>query len=249
MQRVLGLPKTPSRVEGFDISNTMGTHSVASMVVWEDGTMKKSDYRRFRIRTVEGANDFASMQEVVTRRYGGTLGARNKTALPLPDLILIDGGLGQLAAAVDALRALGLGYLPVIGLAKAKGEKEERIYTRGSHDPLILSPTSHVSRLLPAHPGRSASFCHCLSSKAPRPGFRDAWVEIGALLWRNVLHPFAKGGHASWRDNKESLFLRKTDASRNFLSPRAAGSVYVTPRKTGWGLCSVRAFSHKSWDA
>ncbi len=148
LQRVLGLPKTPSRVEGFDISNTMGTHSVASMVVWEDGTMKKSDYRRFRIRTVEGANDFASMQEVVTRRYGGTLGARNKTALPLPDLILIDGGLGQLAAAVDALRALGLGYLPVIGLAKAKGEKEERIYTRGSHDPLILSPTSHVSRLL-----------------------------------------------------------------------------------------------------
>ncbi len=148
LQRLLGLPKTPGRVEGFDISNTMGTHSVASMVVWEDGKMKKSDYRRFRIRTVEGANDFASMQEVVTRRYGGTLGTQGHKALPLPDLILIDGGIGQLGAAVDALRALGLGHLPIVGLAKAKGEKEERIYVPGHRDPFILSPTSHVSRLV-----------------------------------------------------------------------------------------------------
>ena len=148
LQRVLGLPKMPSRVEGFDISNTMGTHSVASMVVWEDGKMKKSDYRRFRIRTVEGANDFASMEEVVKRRYGGTLATRADKTLPLPDLILIDGGIGQLGAAVEALRGVGLGHLPVIGLAKAKGEKEERIYAPGHRDPLILSPTSHVSRLV-----------------------------------------------------------------------------------------------------
>lgn len=148
LQRLLGLPKTPGRVEGFDISNTMGTDSVASMVVWEDGKMKKSDYRRFRIKTVEGANDFASMEEVVTRRYGGTLGAKSIKALPLPDLILIDGGVGQLGAAKDALRAVGLGHLPIIGLAKAKGEKEERIYAPGRRDPVILSPTSHVSRLV-----------------------------------------------------------------------------------------------------
>ena len=148
LQRLLGLPKTPGRVEGFDISNTMGTDSVASMVVWEDGKMKKSDYRRFRIRTVEGANDFASMEEVVTRRYGGTLGTKANKALPLPDLILIDGGVGQLGAAKDALRAVGLGHLPIIGLAKAKGEKEERIYAPGRRDPFILSPTSHVSRLV-----------------------------------------------------------------------------------------------------
>jgi len=148
LQRLLGLPKTPSRVEGFDISNTMGTHSVASMVVWEDGKMKKSDYRRFRIKTVEGANDFASMQEVVKRRYGGTLGTQRNKALPLPDLILIDGGIGQLGAAMDALRALGLGHLSVIGLAKAKGDKEERIYSPGNHEPLILSPTSHASRVV-----------------------------------------------------------------------------------------------------
>ena len=148
LQRLLGLPKTPGRVEGFDISNTMGTDSVASMVVWEDGKMKKSDYRRFRIKTVEGANDFASMEEVVTRRYGGTLGTKSNKALPLPDLILIDGGVGQLGAAMDALRAVGLGHLPIIGLAKAKGEKEERIYAPGHRDPVILSPTSHVSRLV-----------------------------------------------------------------------------------------------------
>lgn len=148
LQRLLGLAKTPGRVEGFDISNTMGTDSVASMVVWEDGKMKKSDYRRFRIKTVEGANDFASMEEVVTRRYGGTLGPKANKALPLPDLILIDGGVGQLGAAVDALRAVGLGHLPVVGLAKAKGVKEERIYAPGHRDPLILSPTSHVSRLV-----------------------------------------------------------------------------------------------------
>ncbi len=148
LQRLLGLPKTPGRVEGFDISNTMGTDSVASMVVWEDGKMKKSDYRRFRIKTVEGANDFASMEEVVTRRYGGTLGTKANKALPLPDLILIDGGVGQLGAAMDALRAVGLGHLPIIGLAKAKGEKEERIYAPGRRDPFILSPTSHVSHLV-----------------------------------------------------------------------------------------------------
>lgn len=148
LQRLLGLSTVPSRVEGFDISNTMGTHSVASMVVWEDGKMKKADYRRFRIKTVKGANDFASMHEVVKRRYGGTLAPRKKKALPLPDLILIDGGIGQLGAAVDALREIGLGHLPVMGLAKAKGDKEERMYSPGSREPFILSPASHASRLV-----------------------------------------------------------------------------------------------------
>ena len=179
LQRFLGLPKTPSRVEGFDISNTMGTHSVASMVVWEDGKMKKADYRRFRIRTVEGANDFASMEEVVKRRYGGTLATRADKTLPLPDLILIDGGIGQLGAAVEALRGVGLGHLPVIGLAKAKGEKEERIYAPGHRDPLILSPDVPRLPLGPAHPGRSPSLCHCLPSQTPRSSLRGAPVEIG----------------------------------------------------------------------
>ncbi len=148
LQQLLRLPKALGRIEGFDISNTMGTNSVASMVVWEDGQMKKADYRRFKVKTVEGANDFASMHEIVKRRYGGSLNATNEKGLPLPDLILIDGGIGQLGAAIEALRDLGLKHVPVVGLAKAKGEKEERIYSPGIREPLILSPTSFVSHLV-----------------------------------------------------------------------------------------------------
>jgi len=107
LQQLLRLPKALGRIEGFDISNTMGTDSVASMVVWEDGQMKKADYRRFKVKTVEGANDFASMHEVVNRRYGGSLSANNDKGLPLPDLILIDGGIGQLGAAIEALTKFG----------------------------------------------------------------------------------------------------------------------------------------------
>lgn len=148
LQQLLRLPNALGRIEGFDISNTMGTNSVASMVVWEDGKMKKADYRRFKVKTVEGANDFASMHEVVKRRYGGSLSARNEKGLPLPDLILIDGGIGQLGAAIDALTDLGLKHVPIIGLAKAKGEKEERIYSPGNREPLILSPSSLASYLV-----------------------------------------------------------------------------------------------------
>ncbi len=142
LKRLLRLDRAPRRIEGFDISNTMGTQSVASMVVWEDGQAKKSDYRKFRIKTVEGANDVASIQEVVTRRYGET------EDLPLPDLVLIDGGLGQLAAALDGLRKVGHADLPVIGLAKARGGKEERIFLAGRKNPIILHPSSPATHLV-----------------------------------------------------------------------------------------------------
>lgn len=148
LQQLLRLPKALGRIEGFDISNTMGTHSVASMVVWEDGRMKKADYRRFKVKTVEGANDFASMHEVVKRRYGGSLSVSHDKGLPIPDLILIDGGIGQLGAAIEALAQLGLAHVPVIGLAKAKGEKEERIFSPGVREPLVLSPSSPASHLV-----------------------------------------------------------------------------------------------------
>ena len=142
LKRLLRLEHVPHRIEGFDISNTMGDQSVASMVVWEDGQMKKADYRRFKIQTVVGANDFASMKEVVTRRYGD---AEN---LARPDLILIDGGLGQLAAAMEGLRDVGQQGLPIIGLAKARGEKEERVFLAGRKNPIILKPTSPATHLL-----------------------------------------------------------------------------------------------------
>ena len=148
LQVLIGLAQAPSRIEGFDISNTMGTHSVASMVVWEEGQMKKADYRRFKVKTVEGANDFASMREVVRRRYGGTLNNNRQKMLPLPDLILIDGGIGQLDAGRQALVETGLTHVPIVGLAKAKGEKEERIYLPGVKKPIILSPRSPASILV-----------------------------------------------------------------------------------------------------
>src|SRR5262252_6360933 len=104
LQDSLNLPSAPSRIECFDISHIQGTDKVASMVVWEDGRMKKADYRKFIIRTVVGNDDFASMREVITRRYS-KLKAENT---PMPGLILIDGGLGQLHAAAEALEAIGV---------------------------------------------------------------------------------------------------------------------------------------------
>ena len=98
LQEVLSLPELPKRIECFDISHIQGAETVASMVVWEDGKMKKSDYRKFIIRTVEGVDDFASMREVVTRRYKRL----QQEKKPMPSLVLIDGGLGQLHAAAEA---------------------------------------------------------------------------------------------------------------------------------------------------
>ena len=142
LKRLLRLDKAPHRIEGFDISNIMGNQSVASLVVWEDGQAKKSDYRKFRIKTVEGANDFASMQETVMRRYGAT------EDLARPDLILIDGGLGQLSAALEGLKLVGQEQIPIVGLAKARGEKEERIFLPGRKNPIILRPTSPATHLV-----------------------------------------------------------------------------------------------------
>ncbi|MFN3680603.1 MAG: excinuclease ABC subunit UvrC [Nitrospira sp.] len=150
LQRLLRLDHPPRRIEGFDISTTMGDLSVASMVVWEDGQMKKADYRRFKIKTVVGANDFASIKEAVIRRYGilNNEPSSMNEGLSLPDVILIDGGLGQLSAAMEGLQEAGLSHLPIIGLAKARGAKEERVFLASRKNPLILSPTAPVTHLL-----------------------------------------------------------------------------------------------------
>ena len=142
LKRLLRLEQAPRRIEGFDISNTMGNQSVASMVVWEDGQMKKADYRRFKIQTVVGANDFASMKEVITRRYG------EAQDLARPDLILIDGGLGQLGAAMEGLKHVGQQGLPILGLAKTRREKQERIFLAGRKNPIILTATAPATHLL-----------------------------------------------------------------------------------------------------
>jgi len=134
LQRSLTLPGLPNRIEGYDISNIQGTEQVGSMVVWENGAMKKDDYKRFKVRTVEGADDFASLREVLSRRFGRAL----ELGTVLPDLVLIDGGRGQLNVGLQVLQDLGLDYIPVIALAK----QQEEVYQGDSREPLLLDPTS-----------------------------------------------------------------------------------------------------------
>ncbi len=140
LQRVIGLPALPALIEGFDISNLFGTHSVASMVATVNGLPDRRLYRRFRIRTVEGADDPRSMAEVIGRRYA-RVQAEGK---PLPGLILIDGGATQLRAARAALAGLGLGHVPAVGLAK---EMEEIVLDDGRPS-LLLPRDSDALRVL-----------------------------------------------------------------------------------------------------
>lgn len=136
--RYLGLLAPPIRMECFDISHIQGSETVASMVVFENGMPKKEAYRRYKLRTVEGKpDDFKSMQEVVSRRYGGT----NQ---PIPDLIIIDGGKGQLSSALAIIRGAGLLEVPVIGLAK----EFEYIFCEGQSEPLILPRHSQALYLM-----------------------------------------------------------------------------------------------------
>ncbi len=130
----LGLEGLPRRIECFDISNTQGTNPVASMVVFEDGKPKKSDYRRFQIKTVVGPNDFAMMQEVVRRRFRR---AKREDVTEdwrqMPDLVIVDGGKGQLNAALEVLREIDV-HVPIVGLAK----ENEELFLPGRSDPVIL---------------------------------------------------------------------------------------------------------------
>ena len=140
----LMLPDLPKRIECFDISHIQGAESVASMVVWEDGAMKKSAYRKFQVKTVSGVDDFASMREIVFRRYKRV---KDENGV-MPSLILIDGGLGQLHAAFQALEELGFTSQPLASIAK----REEVIYVYGSEDePVVLdrrSPVLHLVQLI-----------------------------------------------------------------------------------------------------
>jgi excinuclease ABC subunit C len=140
LRDLLGLDEPPYRIEGFDISHIQGTDQVASMVVWEGGKPKKSDYRRYKIKHEEGSDDFRSIAETVGRRYLRL----QKEGARLPDLVLIDGGKGQLSSAVAALDQIGLGDLPVASIAK----REEEIFVEGRGDPIVLPRDSSVLRLV-----------------------------------------------------------------------------------------------------
>jgi excinuclease ABC subunit C len=181
LRDALNLPDAPKRIECFDISHIQGTDKVASMVVWEDGRMKKSDYRKFIIRTVVGNDDFASMREVITRRYS-KLQEENR---PFPGLVLVDGGLGQLHAAAEALEAMGNTYQPLASIAK----REEWIYVYGQEDePIILdkfSPILHLVQTIRDEAHRFAVTFHRTRRNAQRltselhevPGIGQKTVE------------------------------------------------------------------------
>ena len=134
LKLALDLPVAPNRIEGYDISNIQGTEQVGSMVVWENGSMKKDDYKRFRVKTVVGADDFASLEEVLRRRFAKAL----EQGTVLPDLVLIDGGRGQLNVGVKVLQELGLDDIPVASLAK----QQEEVYRFDLREPLRLDPTA-----------------------------------------------------------------------------------------------------------
>ena len=192
LQDALALPDPPKRIECFDISHIQGAETVASMVVWEDGRMKKSDYRKFIIRTVEGVDDFASMKEVITRRYQRLLEeTKTQGKKTMPSLVLIDGGLGQLHAAAQALEALEIINQPLAAIAK----REEIIYVYGQEDdPVVLdhhSPVLHLVQMIRDEAHRFAVTFH-----RKRRQIRDRATElreipgVGESTTRRLLEHF-----------------------------------------------------------
>jgi excinuclease ABC subunit C len=163
------LPELPKRIECFDISHIQGTETVASLVVWEDGKMNKQAYRKFKIKTVSGVDDFASMNEVLTRRYKRLQEEKKE----MPSLVLVDGGLGQLHSAAAALESLGLTTLPLASIAK----REEIVYVYGSEDePVVLdrrSPVLHLIQLI-----RDESHRFAIGYHRQRRSIRDRSSEL-----------------------------------------------------------------------
>ena len=187
LQDVLGLADPPKRIECFDISHIQGTDKVASMVVWEEGRMKKADYRKFIIRTVVGNDDFASMREVITRRYARL----QEEKKPFPSLILVDGGLGQLHAAAGALEAIGIINQPLAAIAK----REEIIYVYGQeNEPIQLdhySPVLHVIQMIRDEAHRFAVTFHRTRRNAARLTSELEQVEgIGEKTIARLLREF-----------------------------------------------------------
>ena len=187
LQDALMLAEPPERIECFDISHIQGAETVASMVVWENGAMKKSDYRKFQVKTVSGVDDFASMREIIHRRYKRL----QEDKKPMPSLVLIDGGLGQLHAAAAALEEIGLMTQPLASIAK----REEIIYVYGQEDdPVVLdrrSPVLHVIQKI-----RDESHRFAVTYHRKRRQMRDRTSEldeipgVGAITRQRLLEHF-----------------------------------------------------------
>lgn len=178
MQETLELPRFPARIESFDISHIQGAENVAGMVVSENGKMSRNEYRKFKIRSVEGANDFASMHEAVLRRYRRVRDEEKA----LPDLIMIDGGKGQLNAAAEAMRELDLEAVPMIGVVKPPLHHNQVAYllVKGREDePIYLDAHSQILRLIQMI--RDETHRYALTYHRKRRELRDFTSELSAI--------------------------------------------------------------------
>ncbi len=178
MQETLELPRFPARIESFDISHIQGAENVAGMVVCENGKMNRNEYRKFKIRSVEGANDFASMHEAVLRRYRRV----RDEARALPDLIMIDGGKGQLSAAAEAMRELDLEAVPMMGVVKPPLRHNDVAYVlvKGrEEEPLYLDPHSQILRLIQMI--RDETHRYAVTYHRKRRELRDFTSELSAI--------------------------------------------------------------------
>jgi len=169
LQRVLNLPSLPCHIEAFDVSHVSGTLSVASTVCFRNGKPHKAHYRHYRIRTVPGADDVAAIAETVGRRYRRL----QEEGGALPDLVLVDGGAGQLHAGLAALDALGIRKLPVIGLAKQK----EEIYHQGSAEPLQLERNSPALHLIQRLRDEAHRFAHTYHQKLRQRRIQESVLD------------------------------------------------------------------------
>ena len=195
LQEVLGLPEPPLRIEAFDVSTLMGTHTVASMVVVEDGLARKSEYRRFKIRKVRGQDDFAAMEEAIRRRFTAYLASRDLPASQQarfrypPSLVVIDGGAGQLGRAVRVLDELGLD-IPVVGLAK----RMEEVYFPDAAEPLRIARTAEALYLLQRIRDEAHRFAVEYHRKLRSKGMVDSLLDeapgIGPVRKRALLRRF-----------------------------------------------------------
>ena len=193
LREELALPKLPVRIECYDISNTMGTNSVASMVVFQGGRPAKSEYRRFKIKTVEGADDFASMAEVIRRRLE-RLQADDEKFTPAPDLILLDGGKGQLSAVAPVLVEMGVGEdLPDIPL-RSLAKRDEEVFEPGRPEPVILvrnSPEMHLLQRVRDEAHRFANAYHRkLRGQAMTVSVLDELPGVGPARKKKILAHF-----------------------------------------------------------
>jgi excinuclease ABC subunit C len=221
LQEVLGLEEAPHRIECFDVSHIQGTDKVASLVVWENGRMKKADYRKFILREVEGNDDFASMREVITRRYSRL----KKEGQPMPGLVLVDGGVGQLHAAAGALAALGITDQPLASIAK----REEWIYVYGQEqEPIVLdrfSPVLHLVQSVRDEAHRFAITFHRSRRDAARLSSELGQAPgIGPKTVRKLLEQFGSAERVRQAPEAELAKVVGPAAARRLMAFQRGGA-------------------------